>query len=55
MVHTLRAEELARDVQSLAADNDNLLAVEELLGNDAGQTAQQVALAIDHDLWQSSS
>ena len=47
---TLRAEELAGDVEGLAADNDNLLAIEELLGDDAGQTAEQVALAIDDDL-----
>lgn len=52
MVRTLRAEELAGDVESLAADNDDLLAVEELLGDDAGQAAKQVALAIDHDLLQ---
>ena len=48
---TLGAEELARDVQGLAADDDDLLAVEELLGDDAGQAAEQVALAIDDNLW----
>lgn len=47
---TLSAEELSRDVEGLAADNDDLLAVEELLGNNAGKTAQQVALAIDDNL-----
>lgn len=47
---TLRAEELAGDVEGLAADNDDLLAVEELLGNNAGKTAKQVALAIDDNL-----
>ena len=51
MVRTLRAEELARDVEGLAADDNDLLAVEELLGDDAGQAAKQVALAIDHDLF----
>ena len=50
MVRTLRAEELAGDVQGLAADNNNLLAAQKLLGDDAGQAAKQVALAIDHDL-----
>jgi hypothetical protein len=50
VVRTLRAEELAGDVEGLAADDDDLLAVEELLGDDAGQAAKQVALAIDHDL-----
>lgn len=49
MVLELGAEELARDVESLAADNNDLLAVEELLGDDAGKTTKQMALAIDHD------
>lgn len=47
---TLGAEELARDVEGLAADNNDLLAVEELLGDNAGKTAQQVALAVDDNL-----
>lgn len=33
---TLRTEELSGDVQGLASHNDNLLAVEELLGHSAG-------------------
>jgi hypothetical protein len=49
VVLELGAEELARDVESLGADNDDLLAVEELLRNDAGEAAQKVALAIDDD------
>jgi hypothetical protein len=49
VVLELRAEELARDVQSLAADDDDLLTIEELLGNDGGETAKEVALAIDDD------
>lgn len=53
LVRTLRAEELAGDVEVLATDDNDLLAVEELLGDDAGQAAQQVALAIDHDLFKS--
>lgn len=47
---TLGAEEFARDVEGFAADNDNLLAVKELLGDDASKSAEQVALAIDDDL-----
>lgn len=52
--HTLRAEELARDVERLAADNNDLLTVKELLGDNAGKTAQKVALAIDDDLSRSA-
>lgn len=50
MVRTLRAEKFAGDVEVLAANDDNLLAAEQLLGDNAGQAAKQVALAIDHDL-----
>lgn len=49
---TLRAEELSGDVESLAADDDNLLAAQQLLGNNTGQAAEKVALAIDDDLEQ---
>ena len=47
---TLGAEKLAGDVEVLAADDNDLLAVEQLLGHDAGQPAQQMALAINDDL-----
>lgn len=47
---TLSAEELARDVQGLAADDNDLLALKQLLGDNAGQTTQQMALAVDDDL-----
>lgn len=47
---TLGAEELSRNVEGLAADDDNLLAVQELLGDSAGQTTEQVSLAINDDL-----
>jgi hypothetical protein len=47
---TLRAEKFAGDVESLAADNNDLLAVEELLGDDAGEATEEVALAVDDDL-----
>jgi len=44
---TLRAEELAGDVQGLTSHNDDLLAVEQLLGNGAGEATEQVPLAVD--------
>lgn len=47
---TLRAEELAGDVELLAADNDNLLAVQKLLRDRRGQAAEKVALAVDDNL-----
>lgn len=47
---TLGAEELPRDVESLATDDNNLLAAQQLLGNDAGKAAQKVALAVNDDL-----
>lgn len=47
---TLGAEELARDVELLAADNNNLLAVQELLGDSGGQATEKVALAVDDNL-----
>jgi len=46
-----RAEELARDVESLASNDDDLLAIEQLLGHYAGETTQKMSLAIDHDDW----
>ena len=46
-VRTLRAEELAGDVKGLAPHNNDLLAVEELLGDGAGKATEQVALAVD--------
>jgi hypothetical protein len=44
---TLRAEELAGDVQGLASHDDDLLAVEQLLGDRGGQATEKVALAVD--------
>lgn len=52
---TLRAEELAGDVKSLASHNDDLLAVEQLLGDGTGQATQKVPLAVDGDLFQRHS
>lgn len=50
MERTLRTEELSGDVEGLAADNNNLLATQQLLGNNAGKTAQKVALAVNDNL-----
>lgn len=47
---TLSTEELARDVERLASDNDDLLAVQELLRDRAGKTTEQVSLAINDNL-----
>ena len=44
---TLRAEELAGDVQCLTSHDDDLLAVEQLLGDSAGEATEQVPLAVD--------
>lgn len=52
-LRTLVAEELARNVHILAADDDNLLAAERLLGNNGCKATQQMALAInDNNLQQ---
>lgn len=48
-VADLGTEERARGVDELAADDDDLLAVEELLRHDRGKATKEVALAIDHD------
>ena len=47
---TLSSEELSGDVESFASDDDDLLAAKKLLGDDAGQAAKEMALAIDDDL-----
>lgn len=44
---TLRAEELAGDVEGFTSHDNDLLAVEQLLGDSAGKAAEQVALAVD--------
>lgn len=46
---TLRAEELAGDVQGLASHNDDLLAVEQLLGDRGGQATEKVPAVDDLD------
>ena len=52
---TLSPEELARDVEGLASHDDDLLAVQELLGHDRGEAAKEMALAIDDDLFANPS
>jgi hypothetical protein len=47
---TLRAEEIPRDVERLAPDNNDLLAVQQLFGHDAGKAAEKVAFAVNDDL-----
>lgn len=47
VVLELRAEELAGDVQGLTADNNDLLTAQELLGDNGGESAKEMALAID--------
>ncbi len=43
----LSAEEGARSVDELAADDDDLLTVEDLLGDDRSQPSEEVALAVN--------
>ena len=47
---TLRAEELAGDVEVLASHDNDLLTVQKLLGHSRGQAAEEMTLAIDNDL-----
>jgi hypothetical protein len=47
--HTLVAEEAAGDLNLLASDDNDLLAVQQLLGDNAGKTAQQMPFAVDDD------
>ena len=49
VLHTLVAEEAARDVELLATDNDDLLTVQSLLGNDGSETTKKMALAVNDD------
>ncbi|KAI6771083.1 hypothetical protein HG531_009938 [Fusarium graminearum] len=48
--HTLGAEELSGDVKGLTTDDNNLLTAKELLGDNGGESAKEMALAIDDDL-----
>jgi hypothetical protein len=53
--HTFSTEEFARDVEGLSSDDDDLLAVQKLLCNCAGETTEQVSLAVDDNLERPSS
>lgn len=44
---TLRAEELSGDVEGLAAHDHDLLAIEQLLRDRAGQATEQMALSVN--------
>ena len=48
---TLRSKELPGDVESFAAHDDDLLAIEELFGDGAGETAEEVAFAVYYNLF----
>lgn len=41
--------ETARDVDAFTPDNDHLLALEQGLGHDGGETTQQMASAVDDE------
>ena len=45
------SEKFTGDVQGFGSDNDNLLAVQDLLGHNGGQTTQQVALTVNDNNW----
>jgi hypothetical protein len=47
---TLRAEELAGDVEGFTPHNDDLLAIEKLFGDSASQATEKMSLAINDDL-----
>ena len=47
---TLRTEELAGDVEGFTSHDDYLLAVQQLLGDGAGQATEKVSLAVNNDL-----
>lgn len=47
---TFCTEEFARDVESFASDDDDFLAIKQLLGHGTGQATQEMSLAIDDDL-----
>lgn len=50
LVRTFCTEEFARDIESFASDDDDFLAVEQLLGHSTGQTTQEMSLPIDNYL-----
>jgi hypothetical protein len=47
---TLRAEEVSRNVECLASHNNDFLAIQQLLGHNAGKATEKVAFAVNNDL-----
>lgn len=47
---TFCSEKLARDIESLAANDYYLLAIEQLFRDGAGQATQQVSFAVNDNL-----
>jgi len=50
VVLELGAEELSRDVEGLTADDNDLLTAKELLGDNRGESAKEMALAITQQI-----
>jgi hypothetical protein len=48
-VHTLVTEEFTGNVQGFTSNNNDLLTVEGLLGDDRGKSTQQVTLTVNHN------
>ena len=48
--HTFSSEEAARDIDGFAANDDNLLSGEQLLGHRTGQAAHEMPFAIYRNL-----
>jgi len=48
--HTFCAKELPRDVERLAADHHDLLTIQQLFGNNAGQATEKVTFAVNDNL-----
>lgn len=49
-MHTLSTEEFARDVEGFTSHNDNLLTVQKLLCDGAGEATKEMSLAVNDDL-----
>jgi hypothetical protein len=49
MLHTLVTEEFTRNVQGFTSNDNDLLTVEGLLGNNRGESTQQVTLTVNHN------
>ena len=47
---TFGAEKASRNIDFFATDNDNLLTIQQLLGDDTGKATVQMAFAVNNDL-----